>query len=114
MKPLVYLAGPYSDEPMLRTHQAIVAGDRIAELGFAVIIPHLSHFWHAVRPKTYEFWMDQDLEMLARCDALLRLPGDSPGADREVAFAVNRGMRVFYSERSLVDWRDKSFFAATV
>jgi hypothetical protein len=114
MKPLVYIASPYSDDPLLRTHQAISAGDRMANLGFAVIIPHLSHFWHCAKPHDYEFWMDQDLEMLARCDALLRLPGDSPGADREVAFAVNRGMRVFYNERALCDWRDKGHFAAKV
>ena len=32
--------------------------------------------------------MTADFDVLARCDALLRMPGESPGADREVAHAL--------------------------
>ncbi|MFF4714386.1 DUF4406 domain-containing protein [Streptomyces eurythermus] len=32
----------------------------------------------------------------ARCDAVLRLPGDSEGADQDVALARRRGLPVYY------------------
>jgi hypothetical protein len=34
--------------------------------------------------------------LLARCDAVLRLPGDSRGADQDVATARRRGLPVYY------------------
>lgn len=33
--------------------------------------------------------------LLAHCDAVLRLPGDSTGADRDVAIAYERGLPVY-------------------
>ncbi|MFI9018690.1 DUF4406 domain-containing protein [Streptomyces griseus] len=33
--------------------------------------------------------------LLARCDAVLRLPGDSTGADQDVAIARDRGLPVY-------------------
>lgn len=34
--------------------------------------------------------------LLARCDAVLRLPGDSAGADQDVAIARRRGLPVYH------------------
>ena len=34
--------------------------------------------------------------LLARCDAVLRLPGDSKGADEDVRLATERGLPVYY------------------
>ncbi|MER5952048.1 DUF4406 domain-containing protein [Streptomyces sp. NPDC001904] len=34
--------------------------------------------------------------LLARCDAVLRLPGESAGADQDVAVARRRGLPVFH------------------
>ncbi|WP_299537406.1 DUF4406 domain-containing protein [uncultured Streptomyces sp.] len=34
--------------------------------------------------------------LLDRCDAVLRLPGDSAGADQDVALARRRGLPVYY------------------
>jgi hypothetical protein len=34
--------------------------------------------------------------LLPRCDAVLRLPGDSKGADQDVAIARERGLKVFF------------------
>ena len=42
-----------------------------------------------------------DLRLVERCDVLVRLPGDSAGADREVAHARRRGIPVgFLPERA--------------
>ncbi len=35
--------------------------------------------------------------LLAHCDAVLRLPGDSKGADQDVAIARDRGIPVYFS-----------------
>ena len=34
--------------------------------------------------------------LLAHCDAVLRLPGESTGADQDVAIARRRGLPVYY------------------
>jgi hypothetical protein len=58
-------------------------------------VPHLTHFWHLVSPHEYEFWLKLDLEFLTVCDCLVRLPGESSGADREVARAECLCIRVY-------------------
>jgi hypothetical protein len=35
--------------------------------------------------------------LLRKCDAVLRLPGESKGADQDVKIALERGLKVFYS-----------------
>lgn len=35
--------------------------------------------------------------LLERCDAVLRIPGESKGADQDVAVAQSRGLPVYYS-----------------
>jgi hypothetical protein len=96
---LCYCAGPYSAETpeavQANVDAAIDAGNRLMDAGVGVIVPHLSHYPHARRPRGYEEWMALDFELLSRCDVLLRLPGASPGADREVLFAVGEYIPVF-------------------
>jgi hypothetical protein len=96
---LVYVAGPYSAETpeaiQANVDAAIDVGNRLMDEGLAVIVPHLSHYPHARHPRGYEEWMALDFEMLSRCDVLLRLEGASPGADREVLFAVQEHIPVF-------------------
>lgn len=94
----IYIAGPYTKpNPEWNTRFAIYTGDYVASLGHTVFIPHLTHYWHLVKPHEYEFWMKQDFEWLKMCDALLRIPGESAGADREVQLAKELGMPVYYS-----------------
>lgn len=94
----VYVAGPYS-KGSTRDNiiTAVNAADELMALGYAPVLPHLSHFWDLLSPKPYEMWMELDFAYVARCHALLRLPGESSGADREVQLALDRGVPVFYS-----------------
>lgn len=105
-KPLCYLAGPYTNpDPVENTHHAFKVGTEMVERGLVTpFIPHASLLWHMVTPKPYQFWLDYDIEVLAKCDALLRLPGVSAGADKEVAFALDNGIPVFYDWVSLHEW----------
>lgn len=93
---LIYVAGPYSHgDTALNVRAAILAGLQICQAGHLSFVPHFFHFAHLVVPMGYEAWMTIDLGMLRRCDAILRLPGYSPGADREVELARTIGMPVF-------------------
>jgi hypothetical protein len=42
------------------------------------------------------------MDFLSTCDALVRLPGVSSGADREVAFAIGGGIPAYYSVEAVV------------
>lgn len=86
-RPLIYVAGPYSSDPEANVKVALKAGDALLKKGCIPYVPHLTHHWHRESPKSYEQWMEMGEAVLKRCDGLLRLPGDSPGADREVALA---------------------------
>lgn len=94
----IYVAGPYTKgDPCVNTHAAIAAGNRLMDAGFAPFVPHLSHFWHTVTPRPYEDWMSLDMRWVEVADAVLRLPGESSGADREVQHAESLGIPVFHS-----------------
>ena len=101
-KTRVYVAGPYTQgDPAVNVRNAIQAGDDLMTAGYAVFIPHLSHFQHLLFPGPYQDWIDHDNEWVPACDAVLRLPGDSPGADKEVELAEHLGLPVFGSVKEL-------------
>lgn len=102
--PVVYIAGPYSADPERCTQEAIDVGSRLLDAGIAVIIPHYSHFMHLRHPKPYETWMRVDFALVSVCDGLLRIPGESSGADREVALARELAMPVFTTEAAVIKW----------
>jgi hypothetical protein len=94
----IYVAGPYTKgDVALNVRNAIYAGSYIAHLGHIPFIPHLSHFWHMLIPEEYQFWMEQDEAWLRECDAILRLPGESKGADQEMKIAEELGFMIYKS-----------------
>ncbi len=98
----VFVAAPNSRGNVSRNVQAaIVAGEQLLAAGFVPFVPHLCHLWDLVSEHDYETWMRYTLAWVERCDALVRLPGESPGADREVARAVELGRPVFRSVNAL-------------
>ncbi len=100
----VYIAGPYTRGDVAQNvRRAIAAADRIADHGFVPFLPHLNHFWHLVFPRHYEEWLVIDMEWLSFCDAVLRLSGESAGADKEVTLARKLNIPVFTSVESLLE-----------
>jgi hypothetical protein len=98
----VYVAGPISiGDQAVNVRNAILAASLLLEKGYAPYCPHLTHFWQAVSPHEYETWIALDLEWLPLCDCLLRLDGESKGADREVEFAKKRHIPVYCSVGTL-------------
>lgn len=93
--PLIYIAAPYThDDPVANTHAVIRIADALLAAGFTPLIPHLTLAWQLVSPKPYETWLAYDRELLARCDAVLRVPGYSVGATRETHFAERMNLPV--------------------
>lgn len=92
----IYVSGPYSSDPEGGTARAIAAGQTLLDMGYAPFVPHLTHYWHTQhQANTYESWMQLDLAWVAASDAVLRMPGESAGADREVELAHDLGIPVF-------------------
>lgn len=105
---LVYIAGPYtSPDPIENTHTVIHIADGLYHESHGLlvpIIPHLTAFWHLVTPHPYEHWLKYDLQVMSRCDAVLRWPGESLGADGEVKAAIEQDIPVFHTIEGLYRW----------
>lgn len=98
-KPFIYVSGPITRGNFIQNiRNGIHTGNELRLLGYLPFIPHLSALWELVATPCpgYEDMMDYDLEMVRRCDLVLRMPGDSPGADREVDLARELGIPVLF------------------
>jgi hypothetical protein len=92
----VYVAGPYTKGDVAENvREAIRAGEIILMQGDYPFIPHLTHFWHLLYPHSWNYWMDYDKTWLKQCDAVVRLPGESVGADIEVTEAMKLGLKIY-------------------
>jgi hypothetical protein len=117
----VYIAGPISRGDMLQNiRQFDDAFLHLLRLGFAPFNPGTSVYLGSSRPSsepggpvvaeanskasgvTHEQWMAVDLAWLECADALVRLPGESVGADLEVEHAKKCGIPVFDGIAELV------------
>lgn len=76
--------------------------DTLIDAGYAPFVPHLSHYQNDYYPRPYEAWMEVDLAWVQVTQAVLRLPGDSPGSDRETSCALHYNIPVFHSVASLI------------
>ena len=103
---LVYVAGPYTrPDPIENTHETILLAERLMrQETITAFVPHLTLLWHIVVPHDAEHWYAFDMAVLNRCDAVYRREGASTGADREVAFAIERLIPVFEDEESILQW----------
>lgn len=94
---IVYVSGPYTGNVCVNVKNAMDVAQELIELGFAPYVPHLSHFMEINHPNHYETWMNIDMEFVRKCDYIIRIEGESSGADREVELAKSLNIPVFYS-----------------
>lgn len=108
---LILIAGPYrsgtGDDPqamaanLARLQEAawpIFAAGHVPMIGEWVALPVLAS---AGAPDPLGSLAEQVMypvaqRLLAHCDAVLRLPGASTGADQDVAIAIERGLPVYH------------------
>ena len=99
----VYVAGPYTvGDIACNVAKNIRIGDKLLKLGYTPFVPLLTHFWHILYPNHYDVWMDYDEKWVLSCDVLLRTPGESSGADKEVKLAIAHNIPVVYSVAELL------------
>jgi len=99
----VYIASPYTKgDTAINVKRQLDCADELMTLGFAPFAPLYSHFQHMAHPRPYTDWIKIDLEWVKVCDCVLRLDGESSGADGEVKFAIENNIPVYYSKTELI------------
>jgi len=94
----VYIAGPYTrGDRSDNVRHAMRAAIQLLDAGHEPFCPHLSHFLDLMEPRPWEEWMRLDMAWLPFADAIIRLQGDSAGADEEVRLAAELGIVVHSS-----------------
>ena len=109
---LVYIAGPYRSTNGRSVLENIRAAERVAidlaRAGVHFVCPHLNtafmggHGDHSGVVDDDAFWLEMDLNILRRCDAVLLIDGwcDSAGALGEVAYAAEFQLPIFEHEEA--------------
>lgn len=94
---LIYLSGPITKpDPNANANAAIRIADALVEAGFTPIVPQLSVLWQTVQPHDWQWWIDYDLRIVESCDLIVRIPGESRGADFEMSHAYKLGKSHLY------------------
>jgi hypothetical protein len=97
-KKLVYIASPYSKgDNFVNTQLQIKTANKLLDYGFIPISPLMNSVWYNMqKERPWDIWMQIDYELILKCDYLLRLEGESKGADLEVEFAKKNNIPVVY------------------
>lgn len=97
MKVKCFISGPYSQGNINENvRNAMMTFDRLVDAGLAPFIPHLYHYQDIMSPRDYNTWLSLTIEWINVCNCLIRLPGDSAGADLEVEIAKQHGLRIYH------------------
>jgi hypothetical protein len=106
---VVYVAGPFRGASSWDIENNIRRAETLAlevwRAGAACLCPHTNtRFFQNAAPD--HLWLDGDLELLRRCDAVLMTPDweRSSGARAEHDFAKTHGVEVFYDIEALKTW----------
>ena len=106
---VIYIAGPFRGPSTWAIEQNIRRAESLALeawlAGFAVICPHtLTRFYQGAAPDSV--WLEGELAIIARCDALLLVPNweQSVGTRGEIARAEELGIPVFERLEDLRRW----------
>jgi hypothetical protein len=98
----IYISGPISKGDLASNfNQAADAQHKLIAMGFSVMNPMLSIRLPGCEKISHAEWIAQDLPWVYVSHAVLRLPGESVGADEETAFAEECGIQVFTDIDSL-------------
>lgn len=113
---VIYIAGAYRDrrgEWFVRQNirRAEAAAEFVWQHGAVALCPHKNTAGFGGLPGCPDdTWLQGDLELLKRCDAVWMLTGwkDSAGASVERDFAVDNGIPVLYTTAEVSGWLKKN------
>lgn len=97
MRKVIYIASPYTKgDNFVNVQRSIEAANKLLDMGYIAISPLVnSVFYHMQRERSWSEWMEIDYQLVNMCDCLVRLPGDSTGADKEVIYALSHNKPVY-------------------
>ena len=108
---LIYLAGPYTGPTWSAIENHIKEAEKVAiqlwNAGWAVICPHLNtaHFekYESIAGINHRTWIEGDLEILRRCDAIIMMQGwaTSQGANVEYETALEKKIPIFFEAEGI-------------
>ncbi len=116
---VVYIAGPFRGPNAWEIEENIRRAERLAlevwRIGAAALCPHTNtRFFQGAADDAV--WLDGDLELLKRCDAVLMTLdwNRSTGATAERRWAQTCGIPVFYLVADLQMWLESAQAVAAV
>lgn len=106
---VIYVAGPYRGPDAWAIESNIRRAEALAlevwRLGAVALCPHCNtRFFQGAAPDAV--WLEGDLELLRRCDAVILTPDweDSRGARVERELAARLGLPIFDTLEPLAEW----------
>lgn len=116
---IVYIASPYTARP---GHSVIGNVQKAQEHALALAALHIPFFCPVIHTAHFDrllgdadpgygYWMRYTMEMLARCDAVLAVPGwkDSNGCRLEIGWALAHHRPVFETLHELAEWHEHEY-----
>jgi len=99
VRKVIYISGPMAIGDKADTiRMAWQASETLRDAGFSTIVPQDNFFCSIMaRRRSHDEWLEIDEPLVLRSDALLRLPGKSDGADKEVRWAFANHIPVFHT-----------------
>jgi hypothetical protein len=96
MRTRVYIAGPMSKGCRIdNLARGLWHFKKLAECGYAPLCPQLTFFAEPFIPLDHDAWLEIDLPWVRQADCVLRLWGESKGADQECQVAEECGIPIF-------------------
>lgn len=104
MRKIIYLAGPMALGNMAdNIGRAWEAAERLRDAGFTPITPQDNFFGSIVgKRRSHAEWLDIDEPLVHVSVAVLRLPGESKGADKETKWANAARIPVYEDVERLI------------
>ena len=107
----VFISSPYTlGDKEENVKKSLEVANILIKKGFLPFAPLIYHYQHLLFPQTEEVWLAFDIDWMLECDVVLRLPGESVGADNEVKVAKENNIPVFYDIESLIEYRNVYVF----
>lgn len=104
-RPRIYISGPITlGDKEYNLQQSQVAQKALMVKGYAPFNPMLTISLPWEDKFSHNTWLESDYPWVEVSDGLLRLPGESVGADLEIEHARDTGVPVFYDMDELEHW----------